>query len=156
MLSKGSKNSSSENVVGFPVFGTVLAYQKLYGTDNGVRAFAETTAKLSEGSFNLPPVGVALTSPASINAFRAANLQAIAPYASRNLEALTKELVARAAGTSTQTRLPKGVSFSKQKLGAKIRSMSNSVLKSNMSRVVSGDVLASFIASFVLFLHCKR
>ena len=81
MLNKGQMSTSLENVIGFPTFGTVLAYQKLYGTEDGAGVLAETAALLSNQSFNLPPIEAAV----NIGAIRSYYLRQIAPFTHKKL-----------------------------------------------------------------------
>jgi hypothetical protein len=148
MLTKGQKNSSLENVVGFPVFGTVLAYQKLYGTDAGARILAETTAQISGQSFNLAPVGVAIASPANVNTLRVLNLNNLAPYTARNMDFLKTELAGRLKGTSTRVPIdPKTPNINTVDI---IKSKSTSQLRANISRIASGEALGNFVVTFVV------
>jgi hypothetical protein len=165
MLNKGQKNTSIENVVGFPTFGTVLAYQKLYGTDKGAGVLAETTARLSSESFNLPPkqsakefakTTTSLSSeeaalppiqiPVSIGAVRSVYLQNLAPYAYRNLETFTAILADRIKGIAP-TALDPGKKATMAEIAA---SLTKGELRAAIRTTVSGDILGNFVVSFVL------
>jgi Concanavalin A-like lectin/glucanases superfamily len=142
LLNKGQKNTSIENVVGFPTFGTVLAYQKLYGTDEGAGILAETTARLSSEFFNLPPIQAAV----NIGAIRSVYLPNIAPYAHRNLEIFTEQLVKRMKGVAA-TPLDPGKKATIAEIAA---SLTKGQLRSAIGSTVSGDILGNFVVSFVL------
>lgn len=147
LLTKGRGISSLENVVGFPVFGTVRAYEKLYGTDAGTTALAETTIRLRAQSFNLPPLGVAFGSPAGLQAIRSANLEQLAPFAHRNLRAFAVELKNRLTASN------QGLPLDPEDDGifiTMIKNMSKASIRSRMSDILTGEILSSFVASFVL------
>jgi hypothetical protein len=143
MLNKGQTNTSIENVVGFPTFGTVLAYQKLYGTDEGAGVLAETTARLSSEGFNLPPIQAAV----NVGAVRSVYLKNLAPFAHRNLETFTKTLTNRIKGV-------KPIPIDPGKKDASMidiaKSLTKGELRSAIKTTVSGDVLGNFVVSFVL------
>jgi hypothetical protein len=145
MLTKGQKSSSLENVIGFPVFGTVQAYQKIYGDDEGIKTFAETTANLTTQSFNLPPLGGAVASPANVNTIRVTYLRNIAPYSDRNLGILVRELVNRAAGLAGRIPIAKP-----QDTVQIAKTLTSSQLRVAVAKITSGDIIGSFIASFIL------
>jgi hypothetical protein len=165
MLNKGQKNTSIENVVGFPAFGTVLAYQKLYGTDKGAGVLAETTARLSSESFNLPPKQSAkefaktttslsseevnpppIQTPVNVGAVRSVYLQNLAPYAYRNLETFTAILADRIKGIAP-TALDPGKKATMAEIAA---SLTKGELRAAIRTTVSGDILGNFVVSFVL------
>ena len=108
MLNKGKSYTGIENVVGFPTFGTVLAYQKLYGTEDGSKILAETTAHLSSESLRVPLVEAAITSPTSVAVWRVVQLERIAPFSQRNLKALVTELANRIKGVSKRISIRGG------------------------------------------------
>jgi hypothetical protein len=145
MLTKGEKSSSLENVIGFPVFGTVRAYQKIYGDDEGTKTFAETTAHLTTQSFNPPPVGGAVAAPANVNTIRVSYLRNIAPFSDRNLGILVRELVNRAAGLAGRIPIAKP-----QDTVQIAKTLSSSQLRAAVAKITSGDIIGSFITSFIL------
>jgi hypothetical protein len=143
MLNKGQKNTSIENVIGFPTFGTVLAYQKLYGTEDGAGILAETTARLSSESFNLPPIEAAV----NIGAIRLSYLKQIAPYTHRNLAIFMKQLTKRIEGVKPIPIDPENQKVSMIDIA---KSLTKGQLRSAIARIASGDVLGNFVVSFVL------
>jgi hypothetical protein len=91
LLTKGQTSTSkSIPMIGFPAFGTALAYQKLYRTPDGVRVFAETTANLVSQSFTLHAAfaeGGAQIGGVTMKAVRLLFLKQLAPYSYRNMNA---------------------------------------------------------------------
>jgi hypothetical protein len=148
LLNKGQKTTSIENVVGFPTFGTVLAYQRLYGTEDGAGILAETTAHLCSQSLKVPLAEAAITSPTSIGAVRVINLQHIAPYSQRNLKLLVKELADRIAGVSK--RIPIDLADEKSTMIDIVKSFTKGQLRSAIARITTGEMLGNFVVSFVL------
>jgi Concanavalin A-like lectin/glucanases superfamily len=173
MLNKGQKSSSIENVVGFPTFGTVRAYEKLYGTEGGPKILAETTAYLSSGHLKLPlvktekpaellakitanlssdslmtpQVETTITSPTGVATWRVVHLETIAPFTQRNLNALVAELANRIRGVS------KRVSFAvdeKTALADIVKTFTKKELRSAIGKIASGEILSNFVVSFVL------
>ena len=143
IFNKGQTSSSIENVIGFPTFGTVLAYQKLYGTEDGAGVLAETTALLSSESFNPPPIEAAV----NIGAIRSYYLKNIAPFTHRNLEIFTKQLTKRIKGVGP---IPIDPDNQKVSMVDIARSLTKGQLRSAIAKIVSGDVLGNFVVSFVL------
>jgi hypothetical protein len=92
--------SSLEGVIGFPVFGTVLAYQKLYGTPDGARILADATENLSM-RFDLSASDV-FTTVGEVNWYsqlaglRSMAMQRLAPYTLRQVKEIVTELARRA------------------------------------------------------------
>jgi hypothetical protein len=148
LLNKGQSNSSLENVVGFPTFGTVLAYQKLYGTEAGAKILAETTARLSSESVNLPPIGEAIASPTNISSVRVMFLQNIAPYAYRDMKVFVNELGNRLQGISG--RVPLDPNEEKPALVDIAKSFTKGQLRTAIGEMASGEILGNFVVSFVL------
>jgi hypothetical protein len=148
LLTKGKGNASLENVIGFPVFGTVLAYQKLYGSVEGVGVFAETTATLSSQSFDLRSIGGAIASPGNLKTVRVLNLDQIAPFTQRNLKLLVSELIKRISGVAGRVPIVPGAE--KVSTADIIKSCTRAQLRSAIANITSGDVIGSFIASFIL------
>jgi hypothetical protein len=121
-----NKSQSNEKVIGFPTYGTALAYQKLYGTPDGARVLAETTANLVSESFYAglggggAPVEGAVTSANLVSdtlhaalagggapvegemtsVVRLLFLKNIAPYSYRQINALAQAIKQLASGAS--------------------------------------------------------
>ena len=150
MLNKGQKNTSIENVVGFPTFGTVLAYQKLYGTEDGAGVLAETTAHLSSPSLNVPLVEAAITSPTAIHTVRVMNLERIAPFSHRNLKGLVKELANRIAKVSKRLSIDLDLGDEKVSIEDVFKTFTKGQLRSVIAQITSGEILGNFVVSFVL------
>jgi len=145
----GQQTSSLEGVIGFPVFGAVLAYQKLYNTDAGLRIFANATENLSK-TFNLSPVRNALTvggtavgleGSSQLAALRMLALEQIAPYAARQLKDNLIELTIRAGGTATRNLEH-----------ATLESVPTQELRVAAQKMASGEIISSFVCTFVLTL----
>ena len=148
MLNKGQSSTGIENVVGFPTFGTVLAYQRLYGTEDGAGILAETTAHLSSESLRVPLVEAAITSPTSINVLRVIKLEQIAPFSQRNLKILVNELANRIKGISK--RIPIDLADEKATMVDIVKSCTKGQLRSAIAKIASGEILTNFVVSFVL------
>jgi len=142
LLTKGetSTSTSIEGMIGFPTFGTALAYKKLYGTPNGVKAFITSAYLLSTQSFDLATL---LGGPAG-QTVRLQYLQEIAPYTYRNLNALVQQILKIGAG-----RVPVPVG-DKPAFADYFRSLSNDELLEAARDITVGDALGSFVVSFVL------
>jgi hypothetical protein len=144
LLTKGQRNTSLEGVIGFPVFGAVLAYQKLYGSAEGARVLGETTENLTGRSFTLSPAGaMTIASPFSIRSVYQLNLQSLAPYMYRNMTAYLQQLE---GGAGVPIRLPKSLGSSAQI----IKNMTDTQLRAALTRTAAGDVFWSFVASLVI------
>lgn len=147
LLTKGqtSTSTSVENIIGFPTFGTALAYQKLYGSADGVRVFAETTAYLlsSSPSFDL----AALIGGPAAQTVRLTYLEQIAPYSARNLKALVPEILKIGAG---RVPVPVVPGDEKTALPDFVRSFENDELLDFAKAITVGDLLGNFVATFVL------
>ena len=150
ILNKGQKNTSIENVVGFPTFGTVLAYQKLYGTEDGAGILAETTAHLSNPSLNVPLVEAAITSPTAIHTVRVISLERIAPFSHRNLKGLVKELANRIAKVSKRVSIDLDLADEKVSMEDIFKTFTKGQLRSAIAQITSGEILGNFVVSFVL------
>jgi hypothetical protein len=151
LLNKGQKNTSIENVVGFPTFGTVLAYQKLYGTEDGAGILTETTAHLSSDGFNLAPLGAAIdaiAAPANFGPMRLLFLQQIAPYSQRNLKLLVEELAKRIKGVTQRVSID--LEDEKTSMLDIVKSFTKGQLRSALAKITSGEMLGNFVVSFVL------
>lgn len=148
ILTKGQRTSSLEGVIGFPVFGAVLAYQKLYGTDEGARIFADVTENLSNLSFDLTPFSGAFTTVGVVNWYsqlstiRSMAMQQISPYTFRQVKDIVRVLAARAGRT-----LP-GFTPTSARLG----SIPTQELRATLQRLTSGEILSSFVCTLVLSL----
>jgi hypothetical protein len=148
MFYNGQKNSSIENIVGFPTFGTLLAYQKLYATGDGAKMLAEVTAYLNSESFNLPPIVGAIIAPANLNVMRALNLAAIAPHSQRSLQFMVDLLQKRIGGEpAVPLKVVRGTKPTQIDIA---RSYTSTQLRTAIGRIISGEILGSFVASFVL------
>src|SRR5262249_53543162 len=94
LLTKGQRNTSLENVIGFPVFGTARAYEKLYGSGEGARVLAETTANLSWRSFTLTPGAATIASPFSIRSAYQLIFPRISTFGQRNMQVIVNQFAA--------------------------------------------------------------
>jgi hypothetical protein len=143
LLTKGqtSTSKSIENMIGFPAFGTALAYQKLYGSADGARVFAETSAYLlGSQSFDL----AALLGGPAAQTVRLTYLQQIAPYSYRNLNALVPEILKIGAG---RVPVPTADNPSSADL---VKSLGNDELLEAARAITVGEALGNFVATFVL------
>jgi len=139
----GQRNPSLECVIGFPVFGTVLAYQKLYGTDEGVRILANTTKNVSTKTFSLSRLTDALMAGTpALGALPSLSLGQSSPFMQRQIREFGIELAKRAAGTS---------SFSPESMDV-LQTLSTKELKAGLQRMTTGHFLDTFVCTFVLAL----
>jgi len=129
-------------MVGFPTFGTALAYQKLYGTPDGARVLAETSAYLlsSSQSFDL----AALLGGPAAQTVRLSYLEQIAPYSARNLNALVPEILKIGAG-----RVPVPTA-DKPSFADWVKSLTNDELLQAARAITVGEAFGNFVATFVL------
>ena len=141
----GQQTSSIEGVIGFPVFGTVLAYQKLYGTDAGARILADATENLSM-RFDLSASSGLFASVGEVNWYsqlaglRSMAMQQISPYTFRQVKDIVRELAKRAGRT-----LP-GLATTKVGLD----SIPTEELRATLQKLTSGEILSSFVCTVVL------
>jgi hypothetical protein len=143
LLTKGQRDTSVEGVIGFPVFGAVLAYQKLYDSAEGARVFGETTENLTDQSFTLSPAGaMTIGSPFAVRSAYNLSLRQIAPYMHRNMKALLTQFE---AGAGVPTRLPIAST-----IGKVIKKMTDVQLRAALTKAACGDVLWSFVTSLAI------
>jgi len=141
IFTKGRRTTSLEGVVGFPVFGAVLAYQKLYSTDEGARIFAHATAQLST-RFPLAP----LTPGAAVDWSKLATLRTlfmeeIAPYVYREGMQIVTALYHQAGGA-----------FEEPLTEISLSTMPAGQLQAVLKRLTSADLLSSLVCTVVLTL----
>jgi hypothetical protein len=84
---KLKKKGTREGAVGFPTYGAVLAYQKLYNTDEGIRSLACATEVLITTKFQLSPLAGAPEVYRHLNNFRILAADQVALPLSQSLEA---------------------------------------------------------------------
>jgi hypothetical protein len=142
LLTKGQTGTSSsiENMIGFPTFGTALAYQKLYGTPDGVKALATSAHLLSSQSFSL----AALLGGSAAQTVRLTYLEQLAPYSYRNLKALVQQMLKIRAGA---VPVPAGDNPSIESF---IKSLGSDELMGAARTITVGEALGNFVATFVL------
>lgn len=142
IFTQGQRTPSLEGVIGFPVFGTVLAYQKLYSTDEGVRILANTTESVNTKTFSLSRLTDALMAGTpALGAVPSLSLGNSNPHMQRQIRDFARELAKRAAGTS---------SFNPE--GAGLQTLSDKELRAGLRSMTSGHLLDTFVCTFVLAL----
>ena len=148
LLTKGQRNTSLENVIGFPVFGTARAYEKLYGSGEGAWVLAETTANLSWRSFTLTPGAATIASPFSIRTAYQLNFPRISPFGQRNMDVIVDQF-ARWAGKPNIVTVPDPVDAKLNMFINQVQNMSKNQLRTIFEKVTSGEILSGFVASFI-------
>ncbi len=148
ILTRGQRSSSLEGVVGFPVFGAILAYQKLYSKDGAARILADVTENLSTMNFDLAPLSGAFTTVGAanwyshLNAIRSMAMQQISPYTFRQVKDIVGELARRAgrnvSGMGT-TATP-----------GQLAKIPEAELRATLQRLTSGEILSSLVCTLVL------
>jgi hypothetical protein len=142
LLTKGqtSTSKSIENMIGFPTFGTALAYQKLYGSPDGVKAFVTSAYLLSSQSFDL----AALLGGPAAQTVRLTYLDQLAPYSYRNLNAVVQQMLKIRAGG---VPVPAGANPTAAEY---VKSLGSDECLEVARAVTVGEALGNFVATFVL------
>jgi hypothetical protein len=134
---------SIEGVVGFPVFGAVLAYQKLYSTAEGATALAHTMAQLVNKTFTLAPLYPVAGARdwAWLATVKTLYIQDVAPYTYRLGRDALRVLMFR-AGRIADLRITQLSTFN----------LSAKELQDILRTITSADAFSSLACTVVLTL----